>query len=91
MMPNLKQSHCNGSGVDSTNWCHSVGVMVSCRIGTNSMSARVNDRVPNNALRVVVLEPAVIRLVPTKVRVDDVAHGADVASPGYVSGADHQS
>ena len=37
-----------------------------------------------------VLEPTVIRLVPTKVRVDDVTHGADVAPTGFVAGADHQ-
>jgi hypothetical protein len=49
----------------------------------------IADRMPNNAFRIVVLEPTVIRLVPTKVRLDDVCHGTDIAPTGFVSGADH--
>ena len=90
MMPNLKQSHCTGSGVDSTNWCHSLGVISSCRIGTNSMSAGSPMVCRTMLLRIFVFEPTVIRLVPTKVRVDDVTHDADIAPTWFVSGADHQ-
>jgi hypothetical protein len=49
----------------------------------------ITDSMPNNAFRIFVLEPTVIRLVPTKVRVDDVTHGADIAPTGFVSGADY--
>ena len=38
----------------------------------------------------VVLEPAAVRVVPAKVRVDDVGHGTDVAPTGDVPGGDEQ-
>ena len=49
--------------------------------------ARVLDGVPDDVLGPVVLEPAVVGRVATKVRVDDVGHRADVATAGNVPGA----
>ena len=47
---------------------------------------RVGDSVPDNVVGIRVLEPAAVGVVATKVRVDDVRHGTDIALPGYVPG-----
>jgi hypothetical protein len=52
---------------------------------------RIADRPPNDVFRILVLEPTVVRVVPTKVRVDDILHGTDVAPTGYVPGENHQA
>ena len=46
----------------------------------------VRDSVPHNVAGIRVLEPAAVGVVATKVRVDDVRHGTDIALPGYVPG-----
>ena len=51
---------------------------------------RITDGMPDNVFRIFVLEPTVICLVPTEVCVDHIAHRADIAPTGFVSGADHQ-
>ena len=51
----------------------------------------VADGAPNDVVGIRVLEPTAVRVVPAKVRVDDVRHGADVALTGYVPGADDQA
>src|SRR5277367_1402991 len=87
MIPNLMQSHCTGSRVDSTNCCHSLGVIPS-RDKLNIGS--ITYGTPDNVFRIFALEPTVICLVPTEVCVDHVTHGADIAPAGFVSGTDHQ-
>src|SRR5271166_3931529 len=47
---------------------------------------RVGDPVPNNVFRILVLEPAAVCVVPTKVRVEGITHGTDVAPTGYLPG-----
>lgn len=48
------------------------------------------DGPPNDASRIPVLEPTVVRVVAAKVRVDDVRHDADIAPTGYVPAGSEQ-
>jgi hypothetical protein len=43
---------------------------------------RVGDGMPDDLFRILELKPTVVRVVPTKVRVDHIVHGTDVAPTG---------
>jgi hypothetical protein len=51
----------------------------------------VADGPPDDVFRVLVVEPAVVRVVPAKMRVDSVRHGGDVAHTDDVPGANAQA
>ena len=48
------------------------------------------DGVPDDVCGIGVLEPTVVGVVPTKVRVDDVGHRTDIAPPRDIPGDDAQ-
>src|ERR1700761_5598761 len=48
------------------------------------------DGPPSDPSAILVLKPTVVRVVPTKVRVDDMRHDTDVAPTGYVPGGGEQ-
>src|ERR1700757_1894306 len=60
-------------------WCH---LAMPDRHKINV--GRITDGMPNDGLRIAVLEPTVVGAVPTKVRVDDVTHRSDIAPTWYV-------
>jgi hypothetical protein len=51
---------------------------------------RVGDGVPDDVVGILVLEPAAVCIVPAKVCVDDVRHGAEIAATVHLYGRNEQ-
>ncbi|COW99447.1 Uncharacterised protein [Mycobacterium tuberculosis] len=51
---------------------------------------RIGDAVPNDVVGISKLEPAAVCIVPTKVRIDDIGHGAQIAVTKHLNGRNEQ-
>src|SRR5271166_1718864 len=51
----------------------------------------IGDGAAHDVVRILVLEPIAVRVVPTEMGVDRVTHGADVAPTGDLPGEDHHA